>query len=99
MADEGAKGYLVFMASVVVAVIAGVVSYVAATIQSRGAIEAAIETAAASNLTGYTVEKGIWIVGKGEKAIVYCEIPSSEDGKKIDDRSIRCTNKTYVLTY
>ena len=102
MADED-KGkrnaYLAFAGGVIVAIIAGVVSYVAATIQSEGAIKAALETANASNLTGYTVDKGIWVIGKGHRSIVYCEMPPSEMSKEIKDRRIYCTQSTYVLTY
>jgi hypothetical protein len=48
---------------------------------------------------GLRGEQGKWVIGKGDHAIVYCEIPSSEANKDVDGRRIYCTKKTYVLTY
>lgn len=97
--SDGKGHVLTFVGGVVVALIAGGVAYTAARVQADAAIRAAIETANASTITGHPVDKGIWVLGKGDRSIVYCEVPALEGDKEVGRRKIQCTDRTKVLTY
>ncbi|MBD9652909.1 hypothetical protein IB267_31575 [Ensifer sp. ENS09] len=97
--DPRSGQVMTLLGSVAIALITGAVAYTAARIQSQAGIQAAIEAANAGGLVGYTKGNGIWIVGQGDKSIVYCEISSTDTGIPVKDRKIDCTESTNVLTY
>ena len=94
-----ARSFALFLGGVGAAVITGLVTYQAARMQSRAAIDAAIESAA-QPLLGYPASDGIWLIGDDHK-LVFCKLKEGASfGEYSGEESVViCSKPQYVGTY
>lgn len=99
MSERGRGGFYLILGGIGAAAISGIVTYVAARVQSDAAIKAAIESRA-QPLSAYVGNAGIWVLGSQDGKIVFCT-PLSGDpqGDLRNKRAVSCSNPEFLGTY